>query len=107
MGDIEELIQNAGPVSPSMRRSITSSEAPDLLADPAEGVGADGSGQDEYVQTLVHNLAEKMQKKFDKLDHSITDKQKVIEAKLKKSIKEQGDKHSKSIKHLETTQNKV
>lgn len=65
------------------------------MQDEGKGISA------AFVGDQIQRVIELNQKKIDKLDVQLQEREKVFEAKLNKKIKEASDKNGKKIKKVE------
>ena len=98
--EIEEIIQNMSPLA--MRRRVSEKqESSDALQEMSvEEVAGELGAEIAKIKDLVN-------RKIDKLDDTVLDRQQVVEAKLRKMIGDNKDRFSKAIKKEEDAISKI
>lgn len=96
----QEIQVDIRNMSPMRRRGSEPPSNEDLQELSVEEVAGE-LGQE------ITKLKELMSKKIEKLDEKVQERQQVMEAKLKKTIKDAGDKSSKGLKKSEDAISKL
>ena len=106
--EIKNEIYNASPLLRKRKDTSVMDSADDLDAKQMQELSA-MSGQNNGPDIAEHiaKVMESTQKKLDKLDEHIAEREKVMEAKLRRTMKEDKDKNLKRINKVEDSLKKV
>ena len=105
--EIKNEIYNSSPLLRKRKDTSVMDSADDLDARQMQELSAMSGNQGPDIAEHIAKVMESTQKKLDKLDEHVAEREKVMEAKLRKTMKDDKDKNLKRINKMEESVKKV